>query len=142
MIGAADEDELRVGFHRVEKRRAQRKIEHGTLVDDHDVRVERRGGVAREGTLVGEVFVRGDVVVVVAAPAAPFPASRLERRRWMVDDCTGWDMRLPAVAISARRCAARPVGAHINTLRPIARHSRTAMCVANVFPCRARRSTR
>ena len=52
----------------------------------------------------------------------------------MVDDCTGWDMRLPAVAISARRCAARPVGAHINTLRPIARHSRTAMCVANVFP--------
>jgi len=43
---------------------------------------------------------------------------------------------LPAVAISARRCAARPVGAHITTLRPMARHSRTAMCVANVFPVR------
>mmetsp|Transcript_2717 Transcript_2717/g.11633 ORF Transcript_2717/g.11633 Transcript_2717/m.11633 type:complete len:379 (+) Transcript_2717:406-1542(+) len=52
----------------------------------------------------------------------------------MVLDCTGWDMRRPAVAISASLCAARPVGAHISTLRPIARHSRTAMCVAKVFP--------
>ena len=52
----------------------------------------------------------------------------------MVELCTGWLMRRPAVAISASLCAARPVGAHISTLRPIARHSRTAMCVANVLP--------
>ena len=65
--------------------------------------------------------------------AAPAPR-RVSSRRWIVLDWTGCDIRRPAVAISASLCAARPVGAHISTLRPIARHRRTAMCVAKVFP--------
>ena len=78
-----------------------------------------------------DVWSSADSSSVSPPPLRPF---RVSKSRWMVLLCTGCDMRRPAVAISASLCAARPVGAHISTLRPIARHSRTAMCVANVLP--------
>ena len=124
----------------VQQRGAQRQVQHGALVHDDDVRVERARRVARERAFVRQgVFIPQrpvDVVVVAAARRARGPPSRAASPAgggWSssarAGSCAGPRWRSPRAL-----CAARPVGAHISTLRPIARHSRTAMCVAKVLP--------
>ena len=75
LIRVADKDDLRIRLDGVEKRGAQRQVQHRRLVHHDDVRVERRGPVPGERALVRQRgrLVVGGFVVRIAAAFAPFP---------------------------------------------------------------------